>query len=236
MIIRGSKAQKKRKIESNFKGNVITNRSLEKNIIKKEGNGYRLLDGVVDPHKEHIGIQYGGNGEVVAHIAPGSGKTFTVEFLVDSESFTNEKGSILEKVQQEITFYLLEHGPRSVFGDPWKYAKYHCGTAANIYSSVHWGWYPEKTVSEEEKQQHAMNEKKAYICPKCESKFIVSGTVPFTCPKCKKAELIPYRETVSIDEDPYDRYETQTVLLKKIFANKKKFKQTPQRQTRLFQK
>ena len=31
---------------------------------------------------------------------------------------------------------------RELMGDPWSYAIYHCGTAANIYSPVHWSYFP----------------------------------------------------------------------------------------------
>ncbi len=39
----------------------------------------------------------------------------------------------------ELNFYLVEKGEP----DPWAYAKYHCTTASNLYSSVHWSYYPE---------------------------------------------------------------------------------------------
>ena len=41
-------------------------------------------------------------------------------------------------VTKELTFYLVEKGEK----DPWRYAIYHCGTASNIYSQVHWGYFP----------------------------------------------------------------------------------------------
>lgn len=39
---------------------------------------------------------------------------------------------------KELNFYLVEKGEK----DPWQYAIYHCGTASNIYSDVHWGYFP----------------------------------------------------------------------------------------------
>lgn len=153
---------------------------------------YRLVEGAVDPAKEHIGLQFGEDDKIIARVAPGPNKTFIIQYLVEPDLFNKGKGGSLEKAQQQLTFYLLEHGPQSVFGDPWEYVKYHCGTSANIYSSVHWGWYPDKSVSAEDKQRHSVNKKKVFVCPKCESKFIVSGTVSFTCPECKKAELVPF--------------------------------------------
>jgi len=39
---------------------------------------------------------------------------------------------------RELDFYLVEKGG----ANPWAYAKYHCNTAANMYSSVHWSYFP----------------------------------------------------------------------------------------------
>jgi hypothetical protein len=38
----------------------------------------------------------------------------------------------------ELDFYLVEKLER----DPWAYAVYHCGTGANMYSRVHWSYFP----------------------------------------------------------------------------------------------
>jgi len=43
-----------------------------------------------------------------------------------------------EAVAAEIRFYLLDKGEP----DPWAYAIHHCSTAANVYSSIHWGYFP----------------------------------------------------------------------------------------------
>ena len=36
----------------------------------------------------------------------------------------------------ELRYYLLDKGEP----DPWNYAQYHCITAANLYSAVHWSF------------------------------------------------------------------------------------------------
>jgi hypothetical protein len=49
---------------------------------------------------------------------------------------------ILAEVRSELDFYLVEH-PKEFpdTGHPWEYAIYHCGTASNVYSSVHWSYF-----------------------------------------------------------------------------------------------
>jgi hypothetical protein len=103
-----------------------------------------VLD-VVDPGKEHIKITYGKikHGQIagnvrqpVALVAPGRDKTFLVQFLVDKDEKTKK---IVDEISRELNFYLVEKGEEN----PWAYAQYHCGTASNLYSSVHWSYYPE---------------------------------------------------------------------------------------------
>jgi hypothetical protein len=45
---------------------------------------------------------------------------------------------MIRYVRREIDYYLVELREK----DPWAYAIYHCSTAANVYSKVHWGYYP----------------------------------------------------------------------------------------------
>jgi hypothetical protein len=63
---------------------------------------------------------------------------FPVEFLVDS---TNEAYSTaVNAVIRELDLYLVEKREPH----PWRYARYHCGTAANLYSCIHWSFCPAK--------------------------------------------------------------------------------------------
>jgi hypothetical protein len=85
---------------------------------------------------------YGDWGESalpVALVAKPVGQSFAVEFLEVPELDQGEYERIKQAVMKELTFYLVELGER----DPWKYALYHCGTASNMYSHVHWGYFPD---------------------------------------------------------------------------------------------
>jgi hypothetical protein len=53
-----------------------------------------------------------------------------------------EETKMIDAVKKELDFYLIEWGERSPFRDPWGYAIYHCVTSANIYSHVHWSYFP----------------------------------------------------------------------------------------------
>jgi hypothetical protein len=74
----------------------------------------------------------------VALVAEPVGQAFAVEFLQIPELDQGEYERIKQAVMKELTFYLVEKGEK----DPWQYAIYHCGTASNIYSQVHWAYFP----------------------------------------------------------------------------------------------
>ena len=71
---------------------------------------------------------------------------FLVEFLLDPTAGV-EAGEAIELARKELDFYLVELNEP----DPWEYAIYHCGTSANVYSQIHWGYYvPEAEESGED--------------------------------------------------------------------------------------
>lgn len=90
-------------------------------------------EGVVDLGKEHIKLFVGpfdDTAQLVALVAPAGRRTFTVQFVVEKADYAD----VVNEVTRELNFYLVEKGE----DNPWAYAKYHCSTASNIYSSVHW--------------------------------------------------------------------------------------------------
>jgi hypothetical protein len=96
-----------------------------------------VVRGVVDLEKEHIKLFVGSFSDplLIAALAPTDERSFTVQFVVDKTLYPEA----IADVSCELNFYLVELGEK----DPWAYAKYHCSTAANIYSTVHWGLYRE---------------------------------------------------------------------------------------------
>lgn len=98
-------------------------------------------EGRVDSSAEHIELRYRDASQTgheqwipVALVGPPTGRIFPVRWLVDPQ--VNDE--MIADVKRELTFYLAEKRERN----PWAYALYHCGTAANLYSKVHWSHYP----------------------------------------------------------------------------------------------
>jgi hypothetical protein len=70
----------------------------------------------------------------MALLAPQGHHRFIVQLLVESNEVTRRA------IRTELDFYLIELDEK----DPWAYAKYHCNTASNIYSEIHWALVPTK--------------------------------------------------------------------------------------------
>ena len=112
--------------------------------MKKTNWGWREAD--VDVQGEHIELRYG-DAETsayeqwlpVALIGRPINHVFPVQWLLPKPS----NPEIISEVQRDLDFYLVEH-PKDFpgTGHPWWYAQYHCNTAANMYSSVHWSYFP----------------------------------------------------------------------------------------------
>jgi hypothetical protein len=73
----------------------------------------------------------------VALVGPPRHNAFAVQFLIDRDNPAQE--DVVKDLIHELDFYLIELSEP----DPWKYAQYHCGTASNVYSSIHWSFFPE---------------------------------------------------------------------------------------------
>lgn len=103
-------------------------------------------EGTVDSAGEHIEIRYGDASRAaydewvpVARVGRPTRRIFPVQWTLTEAA----NASAVSAVRQELDFYLVSH-PKGypATGHPWDYAVYHCGTAANIYSQVHWSYFP----------------------------------------------------------------------------------------------
>ncbi len=104
---------------------------------------WRWEEGEVDEKGEHIGLRYGNarkasheNWTPIARLAEPKDHVFQVEWLVKQE--LPENAAMLADTRRDLDFYLVEKEE----SDPWAYALYHCNTGANMYSSVHWSYFP----------------------------------------------------------------------------------------------
>ncbi len=103
---------------------------------------WRWQDGIVDRTEEHMELSYGDAGVhkpeefvLVALLSAPSKNVFTVQFLIKEGD--EKTKTIVQDVKQELNLYLIELQETN----PWAYAKYHCSTASNIYSKVHWRYH-----------------------------------------------------------------------------------------------
>jgi hypothetical protein len=104
-------------------------------------------EGLVDRKTDHIEITYQDNSDPVALVGKGDGKNFVVQFLINNEQSNNEE--ILEVVSSELDCYLVELEER----DHWQYAKYHCMTSSNLYSSLHWHYCKNQDIDAKNRQK-----------------------------------------------------------------------------------
>lgn len=109
---------------------------------------WKWVRGPVNKAGEHVEMRYGSAKDSgwddwipVALVSPPAGNTFKVEVLIPDNIPENQE--IIKEVENELNFYLVEKGEKN----PWAYARYHCGTSANVYSMVHWSFYPAGTWS-----------------------------------------------------------------------------------------
>lgn len=150
---------------------------------------WRWEEAPVDKSLEHIEIVYGDvnaqNPEEwipIALVSAPTAGTFSIQFLI--APINAECRKMLDSVREELNFYLIEKRET----DPWNYAKYHCSTAANVYSHVHWSYYPavEKAPATQRRKARTM---KASNSPK--QKTFSFGGCEFGATSPSIAELSP---------------------------------------------
>lgn len=96
----------------------------------------------VDPLREHVDLYYGSGDDAaeswvhVARVGQPRGRVFPVQWAVDPGAV--EHKDRIEAVKHDLDYYLKDVGRP----DPWAHAQYHCGTASNWYSRVHWWCVP----------------------------------------------------------------------------------------------
>ena len=111
--------------------------------MNRKRHSWRWEEGPIDPTQEHIELQYGDAASSsydqwipVALVSAPERQKFTVQFLISGMSPKEKK--MLECAKQELNFFLIDKGEE----DPWGYAQYHCTTASNVYSLMHWSFHP----------------------------------------------------------------------------------------------
>ena len=70
----------------------------------------------------------------VARVSAPKDNVIQLELLIDDS--TPHDAEVIADVRRQVHWLFVEKGEAK----PWVYAHYHCTTAANVYSAVHWGW------------------------------------------------------------------------------------------------
>lgn len=109
----------------------------------EETSGYRWREGVVDAGESHIELRSGNAGAApykdwkpIARIGRPRDKVFPVEWLLDPNAAENV--NLVSGARRELDLILVESHPLPAPS----YAIYWCGTAGNMYSNVHWSYFP----------------------------------------------------------------------------------------------
>jgi len=97
---------------------------------------FRWKQGYVNTEGEHFRLYYEDIKTPVATLGRRSRSVFIVNF---EHPWKNRKrfNEALRQVKKELDFFLVEKDEQN----PWAYARYHACTGANVYSSVHWGYF-----------------------------------------------------------------------------------------------
>jgi hypothetical protein len=115
---------------------------------RKASAPWAWRDGVVDTAKEYFELRYRLASDhetsdtlLVARVSPPTGRTFRVEWCVRRSDPAHRDA--VKAVRHELNFYLVELGEEN----RWVYAAYHCNTASNAYSRVHWSYFSPRAVT-----------------------------------------------------------------------------------------
>lgn len=94
--------------------------------------------GKVDFRSRYFELKYGNDPLAVARIGIGSNKNFIVEFLININNDIERQKEIFNYVLWEIELYLINNSEP----DPIEYMINHTKKCANMYSKVHWIYFP----------------------------------------------------------------------------------------------
>jgi len=105
---------------------------------RHEPPAWKWEEGIVNTKEENIKVGYGGFEDPFVPMSPGKGNCFVVQFLVKKDYIDPNNRENYNKMIRELNFFLVELRKEK----SWEYAKYHCGTASNLYSTIRWAYYP----------------------------------------------------------------------------------------------
>ena len=99
---------------------------------------WQWFPGKVDINNRYFELKYGNTPAPVARIGIGDYKNFVVEFLININDDIERQKEIFNEVLFEIELYLINNS----VPDPIEYMINHTKKCANLYSRVHWRYFP----------------------------------------------------------------------------------------------
>ena len=99
---------------------------------------WHWLPGKVDLNNRYFELKFGYDPLPIARIGIGENKNFTVEFLLNVNEDIEKQKEIFKEVLWEIELYLINNSEP----DPIEYMINHTKKCANLYSQVHWNYFP----------------------------------------------------------------------------------------------
>jgi len=99
---------------------------------------WQWFPGKVELINRYFELKYGNNPSPVARIGIGENKNFIVEYLLNVNDDIEMLKEIFSEVLWEIELYLINNSEP----DPIEYMINHTKKCANMYSKVHWRYYP----------------------------------------------------------------------------------------------
>jgi hypothetical protein len=94
--------------------------------------------GKVNLQNRYFELKYGFDPVPVARIGIGMNKNFIVEFLLNINDDIDKLKEIFSEALWEIELYLINNSEP----DPIEYMINHTKKCANMYSKIHWRYYP----------------------------------------------------------------------------------------------
>lgn len=101
-------------------------------------NSWTWLPGKVDKQNRYFELKYGYDPKPVVRIGIGANKIFIIEFLLNLNEDIEKLQEMFCEVLWEIELYLINNSEP----DPIEYMINHTKKCANVYSRVHWRYYP----------------------------------------------------------------------------------------------
>lgn len=157
---------------------------------------WRWTEGVVDVAAPHFVLAWpGGRWEPYRERSPiarlgRDDDTFVVQWLDAPRLAPHHLDEARADVRVELQFYLVDKDE----SDPWHHARFHCTTAANVYSCVRWSFVDPRARANGTDAPPDAPPTSAGVarrtlsipvtCPRCETPTRLASTRHFECPAC----------------------------------------------------